>query len=64
MNNNNNNNTESNNSLSPEQLSDIFIAEDNLYYETLRENVNEDDWYVPDSYWEFWHEVPDNYWNE
>ena len=43
MNNNNNNNTESNNSLSPEQLSDIFIAEDNLYYETLRENVNEDD---------------------
>ena len=37
--------------ITNEQLSDIFIAADDLYYESLRENVNEEDWYVPVSYW-------------
>ena len=50
--------------ITNEQLSGQMVAADDLYYETLKENINEDNWYVPDSYWEFWHEVPDNYWNE
>ena len=38
--------------ITNEQLSGQMVAADDLYYETLRENINEDNWYVPDSYWE------------